>query len=179
MKECSLICKSWGGSRISERKFIVDHNVGKLTRWLRIMGYDTLFFNGENDSEMVARAYADGRIILTKDTEIMQRRVITYGHLNAILIKSEEPERQINQMINELDLDCRFKSFSLCLECNQPLKVVCKEKVEDMVPAHVFQTQSEYMQCPACHRIYWKGTHWEVMNRKLDRLMEETTKNKD
>ena len=125
---------------------------------------------------MVARAYADGRVILTKDTGIMQRRVITCGRLNAILIKSEEPERQMNQVINELDLDYRYKSFSLCLECNQPLKVVCKKEVKDVVPPHVFQTQSEYMQCPACYRIYWKGTHWEAMNRKLNRLMGETAK---
>ena len=179
MKECYLICENRGGSIINERKFIVDHNVGKLARWLRIMGYDTLFFNGANDSEMVARAYADGRVILTKDTEIMKRRVVTSGRLNAILIKSEEPELQMKQVIEELYLDCRFKSFSVCLECNQPLKAVSKEEVRDIVPPHVFQTQSEYMQCPACHRIYWKGTHWEAMHRRLNRFMKETAENKD
>ncbi len=75
--------------------FIVDHNVGKLAKWLRMMGYDSLFFNGSNDSDMVRQALAEGRIILTRDTEIMKRRVINNGRLKAVLIDSEEPEKQI------------------------------------------------------------------------------------
>ncbi len=155
---------------ISNLKFIVDNNVGKLTKWLRIMGYDALFFDGKNDSRMVAIALAEGRVILTKDTQIMKRRVVTSGQLKAILIKNDEPEQQMHQVIDTLNLDCQFRPFALCLECNQPLLERSREQVKDLVPPYVFQTQSQYMECPACHRIYWRGTHWQAMTRKLDKF---------
>ncbi len=153
-------------------KFIVDNNVGKLAKLLRIMGYDTRFFNGQNDSHMIATALAEGRVILTRDTQIMKRRLITSGRLKAVLIESDEPELQIRQVINTLSLDCQFKPFTLCLECNQPLLERSKEQVKDLVPPYVFKTQNQYMECPACRRIYWRGTHWQAMSRKLEKFME-------
>jgi len=157
---------------ISNLKFIVDNNVGKLAKWLRIMGYDTLFFNDRDDSGMIAIALAEDRVILTRDTQIMKRRVVTSGRLKAILIQSDEPERQMRQVINTLNLDWQFKPFTICLECNQPLVERSKQQVKDLVPPYVFQTQSQYMECPACHRIYWRGTHWQAMTKKLEKFTE-------
>jgi uncharacterized protein with PIN domain len=153
-------------------KFIVDNNVGKLAKWLRIMGYDTLFFNGSDDSGMIAIALAEDRVILTRDTQIMKRRVITSGQLKAILIQSDEPERQIHQVIDGLNLDWQFKPFTICLECNQPLVERSKEQVKDVVPSYVYKTQSQYVECPACHRIYWRGTHWQAMTKKLKKFIK-------
>ena len=161
---------------IKELKFIVDNNVGKLVKWLRIMGYDTVFFDDIDDSRMVAEALAESRVILTRDTEIMKRGLVTSGRLKAILISSEEPEKQMRQVIKTLNLDCQFQPFALCLECNQPLVEKNKDQVKDRVPPHVFQTQSQYVECPDCHRIYWRGTHWQAMTKKLKKLMNETTK---
>ena len=151
-------------------KFIVDHNVGKLARWLRMMGYDTVFFDSREDVHLVAIALAEGRLILTRDTQIMQRGIITSGRLKAILINSDEPEAQIRQVIDTLNLDCRFRPFAICLECNQPLEERSREEVRDRVPPYVFRTQSQYMECPACHRVYWRGTHWAAMARTLDKF---------
>jgi uncharacterized protein with PIN domain len=148
----------------------VDHNVGKLAKWLRMMGYDSLFFNGSDDSHMVKQALAEGRVILTRDTEIMKRRVILKGRLKAVLIDSEEPEQQMNQLMTTIDLRQQLRPFTLCLECNQPLVERKPEEVSDRVPPYVYKTQSQYMECPACHRIYWRGTHWEAMTRKLEKL---------
>jgi uncharacterized protein with PIN domain len=145
----------------------VDINVGKLAKWLRIMGYDTLLFNGSDDSRMIAKALAESRVILTRDTQIMRRRVVTNGQLKAILIKSDEPEQQMHQVIETLKLDCQFRPFTICLECNQPLLERSKQEVEERVPPYVFQTQSQYMECPVCHRIYWRGTHWQAMMKRL------------
>jgi uncharacterized protein with PIN domain len=152
---------------INTPKFIVDCNVGKLVRWLRLMGYDSRFFNGGDDSRLVAIAQAEGRVILSRDTQIMKRRVITSGQLKAVLIHDDEPERQIHQVIDALDLDCQFKPFTICLECNHPLEERSKGEVKDRVPPYVFQTQSHYMECPVCHRIYWRGTHWQAMTQTL------------
>jgi len=157
---------------IDTPQFIVDSNVGKLAKWLRMMGYDALFFEGSSDSQMIAMAMAENRVILTRDTQIMRRRVVTNGRLKAILIQSDEPERQMRQVMDTLRLDCQFQPFSICLECNQPLVERSREQVKDQVPPYVFQTQSQYMECPACHRIYWRGTHWQAMTRKLEHLVK-------
>jgi uncharacterized protein with PIN domain len=153
-------------------KFIIDHNVGKLAKWLRIMGYDTRFFEGTDDADLVATALAEERVILTRDTQITKRRVIANGRLKAILIQSDDPEQQMRQVIQALGLDCQFGPFTRCLECNQPLMARDKQEVKDLVPPYVFKTQDQYMECPACHRIYWRGTHWQAMTRRLKRLME-------
>jgi len=158
-------------------KFIVDNNVGKLVKWLRIMGYDTLFFGGSSDSGMIAIALNEDRVILTRDTQIMKRRVVTSGQLKAILITSDEPELQMRQVIDTLNLNCQFRPFTLCLECNQPLVERSKEQVKDLVPPYVFQTQSQYVECPACHRIYWRGTHWQAMTKKLKKFMNKIANN--
>ena len=139
------------------------------------MGYDTLLFTGDDDWHMIVLALKEDRIIITRDTQIMKRGVITSGRLKAILIASDEPEQQLQQVIEDLKLDCQFRPFTLCLDCNQPLLERSKQEVKDLVPPYVFQTQSQYRECPACHRIYWRGTHWQAMTRKLQRFKEELT----
>jgi len=158
---------------ISNLKFIVDNNVGKLAKWLRIMGYDTRFFDGSDDSQMVATALKEDRVILTRDTQIMKRGVVTSGRLKAVLIQSDKPEQQIRQVVETLKLDCQFRPFAICLECNQPLKESSQQQVRDQVPLYVFQTQNQYVECPACHRIYWRGTHWQAMTKKLEKFTKD------
>ncbi len=149
-------------------KFMVDCNVGKLAKWLRMMGYDSLFFGDGDDGEMVALAMAEGRVILTRDSHIAERRVVARGYLRAIHIKSDEPAEQMRQVMEMLRLKPYFRPLTICLECNAPLEPRDKEQVKDRVPPYVLQTQEEYVECPACRRIYWKGTHWQAMNRVLN-----------
>lgn len=144
--------------------------MGKLARWLRMMGYDSVFFNGDDDSQMVKQALAEGRIILTRDTGMMRRRAISVGRVRAVLITSEEPERQMQQLMSILDLKEQSRPFTLCLECNQPLERRSREEVAGRVPPYVYRTQTQYMECPNCHRIYWRGTHWAAMVRKIEKL---------
>ena len=156
-----------------ETKFIADNNVGKLARWLRLIGYDTLLFKQKDDARMIKTALSDERVVLTKDTQFMKRRLVTNGQLKAILIKQDAPKNQIQEVVKNLNLDYHFKPFSLCLECNQTLIPRTKEEVQSLVPPHVFETQTQYTECPACHRIYWQGTHWQAMVKKLQDLQRE------
>ena len=135
-----------------------------------MMGYDTLFFNGSDDSSMIATALAEGRVLLTRDTQIIKRRLVTSGRLKVVLLASDRPEDQIYQVIEAQKLDSRFRPFTICLECNQPLEERDKQQLKERVPTYVFKTQDQYMECPACRRIYWRGTHWRAMSRKLDRF---------
>ena len=148
-------------------RFIVDINVGKLARWLRMMGYDTLRFDHGEDYRLIRIALDEARTIITKDTQMMKRRVITSGRLRAVLVTGDQSDDQMRQVMERLSLDSDFRPFTLCLECNQPLVEIRKHGVADRVPPHVFRTQNQFVECPACHRVYWKGTHWEAMTRKL------------
>jgi len=154
-------------------KFIVDSNVGRLARWLRIAGFDTMFINDLDDNRLVRLALSEGRVLLTKDTQILKRRVATTGRLKVILIESEEVKAQLRQVVKALNLGDKIKPFTLCLECNQPLVLSEKEDVKELVPPYIFQTQTQYMQCPACQRVYWRGTHWQRMSRELERIVSE------
>jgi uncharacterized protein with PIN domain len=164
------------GDAISGLRFIVDHNVGKLARWLRMMGYDSVFFEGPDDSAMVRQALAEGRIVLTRDTGIMKRRVVISGRLKAVLLGSEDPDEQMRQLLGSVDLLAGARPFTLCLECNAALVERSPAEVRDRVPPYVFRTQEQYMECPRCRRVYWRGTHWQAMKKKLEEMRERNTK---
>jgi hypothetical protein len=152
-------------------RFIVDTNVGRLARWLRMMGYDALFINDIDDRQLVAIGLKERRVVLTRDTQIMQRRVVTSGELEALLVRGDDPKDQLRQVVREMNLDCEERQFTRCLECNQPLVRRRKEEVKDLVPPYVFRTQSRFVECPSCHRIYWRGTHWQRMKQEVETLM--------
>jgi uncharacterized protein len=135
-----------------------------------MMGFDSLFFTGDDDSAMVKQSLAGDRVLLTRDTGIMKRRVVSTGQLRAILFRSEEPEQQIRQLLAQFDLVGQARPFTLCLECNQPLVERSRDEVKDRVPPYVFATQTRYVECPSCRRIYWQGTHWQAMKKKLEEL---------
>ena len=155
---------------IDRLKFMVDNNVGRLARWLRLMGYDAAFFTGDDDRQMVTAALAEGRVVLTRDTRFMARRVVSRGRLKAVLIESDRPEQQMRQVMAALHLESRCRPFTICLECNWPLVERGREEVRDRVPPYVFRTQQQYLECPGCHRIYWRGTHWERLSRWLEAM---------
>ncbi len=153
-------------------QFIVDQNVGKLAKWLRLIGFDTVFFGAGDDSRLVARAVAEGRILLTRDRRIMKRRVIVGGLIKAILIESDQFKAQVQQVISTLGLDKRrFRPFTICLECNRRLEERVKEAIKDRVPPYVYLTQEYFAECPACRRLYWQGTHWQAMNREIEGIL--------
>lgn len=164
------VCSDSGVSKAV--KFIVDENAGKLARWLRLMGYDTRLFSGRDDGQMVKIAMSDKRTILTRDRQILRRRQITNGQIKAVLLCDDNPWLQLRQVMDALKLEPRHRPFTICLECNEPLLPRERDSVRELVPPYVFQTQSQYMQCPACHRIYWRGTHWEAMSRQLQSIGE-------
>lgn len=153
-------------------RFIADSNVGKLARWLRVLGQDTLFVKDVDDDELLDIALCEDRIVLTRDTRLMNRRVITSGKLQALLVQDDDPHEQLRRVISELHLDACETRFTRCLECNVVLEPREKDEIRHLVPPYVFVTHEKYMQCPHCGRVYWRGTHWQRMNSRLEDLAQ-------
>jgi hypothetical protein len=151
-------------------KFVADEMLGKLAKWLRTLGYDTMYYRDGADSGLVQLALAENRIILTRDIRLVERKLAR----NCILIKSDNIWEQFEQIVRELDLDTKSRLFTRCLICNKELKLVEKEYVRDLVPPFVYQTQNEFCKCPECGRIYWPGTHKDSMLELLNNLDKET-----
>ena len=155
-----------------EPKFVVDVNVGRLAKWLRAMGYDALFVPDIDDGGLVRTAQQEGRIILTRDRQLLERRVVTLGQIRVVLLRSDHFLLQLRQVTTELGLTAA-NDFTRCIECNAMLRNLDKEQVRDRVPPFVFQTQEEFKECPACHKVYWRGTHWRNMKHELTRARAE------
>ncbi|MFC1848057.1 Mut7-C RNAse domain-containing protein [Chloroflexota bacterium] len=154
-------------------RFIADSNVGGLARRLRMAGFDALFFSDMPDNRLVRIALDEDRVLLTRDTEIMKRRVVSSGKLRIILIESDDVKSQLRQVLATLNLAGEVSPFTRCMECNEPLVFKVKEDIEGQVPPYVYQTQTQYMQCPGCRRIYWRGTHWDRMNAELEEIVKD------
>jgi uncharacterized protein with PIN domain len=153
-------------------KFVVDSNVGGLAKRLRMAGFDALFFKDIADNRLVRIALDEDRVLLTRDTEIMKRRVIRSNRLKAILIEGDDVKSQLHQVLTTLNLAAKVLPFSRCMECNELLMPREKTDIEGLVPPYVLQTQTDYMQCPGCKRVYWRGTHWEKMNIELEEIIK-------
>jgi uncharacterized protein with PIN domain len=147
---------------VAEIKFVADVMVGKLSRWLRVLGFDTAYSNTYPDQEIVRIAESENRIILTRDTGIAARRIRS----QCLLIESGDYKEQLRQVLRTFDLH-DFKVFSRCLECNAPLTDIDKEAVFDKVPPYVYLSQNRFATCPSCNRIYWHGTHADEMLKRL------------
>ena len=143
-------------------RFIADCNVGRLARWLRALGYDASYHARIEDAALVREAAAENRVLLTRDRDLLQRRVIQSGSVRAILIRDDAVTAQLRQVFAELGLDLEM-SLSRCIECNAELEPRDAAYVADRVPQFVRRTQTKYSECPGCGRIYWAGTHWRRM----------------
>lgn len=137
-------------------KFILTKELGRLAKWLRILGFDTLYFNQDKPGSLIVQALRDERVILTRNQHLPQARGVTIIHLSAEKLKEQIP--QVAKALN-IQLDAR-RMFTRCILCNEPLTAIEKDKVKDKVPGYVFNTQSDFVRCPRCNRIYWQGTHW-------------------
>ena len=149
-----------------EPKFIVDVNVGRLAKWLRVLGYDALFVPDIDDGALVRIAQNEGRIVLTRDGHLLERRLFTSGQVKAVRILGDQFMEQVRQVVAEMGL-AMDNDFSRCIECNVALNGVDREQVGDRVPPYVFQTQKEFKECPVCRKLYWRGTHWRNMRQEL------------
>ena len=150
----------------SGSRFIADEMLGRLAKWLRAIGYDTVCHKGGGDGALVQRALEEDRIILTRDAGLVKRKLAR----KSLFIRSENPKEQLKQVVKELGLDTESNLFTRCLVCNRELVSVGKQCVRDKVPIYTYLTQSKFYGCPGCGRVYWPGTHKDSMLEVIDSL---------
>jgi uncharacterized protein with PIN domain/sulfur carrier protein ThiS len=151
-------------------RFVADSHLGGLARLLRMTGFDTLFEGSFHDDEVEALALAQGRIVLTRDRELLKRRRIT----RACYVHALRPAEQLREVFNRLDLAASARPFALCLVCNTPLHAVDKAQVSAALPPSVRDRHQRFSRCDRCQRVFWEGSHWRRMRSAIDELLAVT-----
>lgn len=145
-------------------KFLLTDELGRLARWLRILGFDAIIEKDKRN--LVLQSLRDERIILTRDSKMSR-----FSGTRIVHVDSDFVEKQLAQVIKALNLQIeKDRLFTLCILCDEELAPVDKAEVKDLVPGYVYETQSKFMKCPKCRKIYWQGSHWELVQKFLDRL---------
>ena len=150
--------------------FIVDVNLGRLARYLRLLGFDCLYQNTYDDETVASIASQEQRIVLTRDRALLQRKIITRGYF----VRAVRPACQVQEVLARFDLYRLVKPFTRCSRCNGELRAVDKQTIEDRLQPKTRQYYDTFRLCTVCGQIYWQGSHYE---RSL-RLIETLTKPK-
>jgi hypothetical protein len=140
--------------------------VGKLARWLRVLGVDVLYHRRWDDLELLSLCRREERGLLTRDVPLTTRAT----DITVLLVESGDFREQLTQVVAAFGLDTRGRRFTRCLECNSLLEPVERHRVAGRVPPYVYDTQARFKHCPRCSRYLWSGTHREHMERTLDSI---------
>jgi uncharacterized protein len=154
-----------------ERRFILDVHLGKLVNYLRMLGFDTLYRNDYADEELARIAGEAERILLTRDLGLLKRREVIYGYY----VRSLDPSQQVAEVLHRFHLLDAIEPFHRCLACNGLLAAVDKGEILDRLLPKTRRYYDEFYRCRVCKQIYWKGSHFERMQRFIEDLHKRTT----
>ncbi len=147
--------------------FILDVHLGKLSKYLRLLGFDAYYDKSYNDDEIIRISVSEHRTILTHDKGLLKHGRVTRGYW----IRSQDPEEQLRELIRKFDLKSSIRSFSRCLECNGLLIDTDKDEIIDKLQPKTKIYYRDFRKCPVCGRIYWEGSHYERMMGFLQRIL--------
>jgi hypothetical protein len=149
-------------------KFITDGMLGKLTRWLRLLGYDVEYANDMEDKKLMTLAMKERRTLLTQDLELFQQ-ASTHG-IDTFLVEGRTEVERLAHLSKKYDLPLEIDvTVSRCPKCNARIRPIAKNSVADKVEQATFKFYSEFWTCPECGQIYWQGAHWKRIRETLER----------
>lgn len=156
-------------------RFITDGMLGKLTRWLRMLGHDVEYSKSLEDNELIDRAKTENRILLTRDLKLYQR-AITQG-ADAFFVDGNTEAQKLAQLSKRFNFKLEIDvAVSRCPKCNTPIKSVSKEEVIDRIPKATASVYNEFWMCLGCEQIYWRGAHWKRIEKTLREAKETLEK---
>ena len=153
-------------NRGMEMKFVTDGMLGKLTRWLRMLGYDIKYSSSLGDKQLIKIAEAEHRTLLTRDLELYQR-AMTQG-VNAFIVEGATEAEKLANLAKRFDLKLEIDfTVSRCPKCNARIRSVPKDRVAGRVPEGTLSSYDEFWECSSCEQIYWRGAHWKRIDKTL------------
>ncbi|MBW1981654.1 MAG: Mut7-C RNAse domain-containing protein [Deltaproteobacteria bacterium] len=149
------------------KRFMADRMLGKLAKWLRVLGYDVIYLR-KGTAEEIKRGLRQGRVLLTRDRRAQPWR--REGRI--VIVSSNDPQEQLIEVFRNLELQFSSSAlFSRCLLCNRVLRAVDKNDIAAEVPEYVWHTHSRFFRCPQCNRVFWPGSHSVRMRRQLEQVL--------
>lgn len=148
--------------------FICDVHLGKLARYLRLLGFNTLYRNNFDDMEIVVKSRAEKRTILTRDIGLLKISAVIHGYW----VRSTLPFEQIREVVGRFNLASSIHPFRLCMECNGEIGRVDKQSIIGRIPTLTALYFHEFYECTVCLKIYWKGSHYSRLTQLVDELTD-------
>jgi len=150
-------------------KFILDTQLGKLAKKLRMLGLDTLYKNSYKDKEIIKISREENRIILTRNKSLLKNNTVTHGYW----IRNTDPDKQLQEIVRRFDLKGQIKPFTRCIECNGIMKPVNKKEIMDQLLPKTKKYYNEFYRCSHCNKIFWKGSHYQRMKKNINILVDQ------
>lgn len=150
-------------------QFILDVHLGKLARYLRLCGFNTLYDNHYEDHTIVRISSEENRIILTRDIGILKHAEVSHGYW----LRSDQPPQQLKEVITRFDLKNQVKLFNRCMECNGTIRKVNKNEIQHQLLNGTKKYYQEFFRCTQCGKIYWKGSHYQNMKAFIQKIILE------
>lgn len=147
-------------------RFVLDVHLGKLARYLRLLGFDTLYRNDYDDDAIIGLARNDSRVILTRDRGLLKHGAVVHGYW----VRATAPPQQLAEIVKVFDLGGHAHPFTRCTRCNGELQRIPKSAVAERLPPRVREHFGAFAQCPACAAVYWPGSHFDRMREMIDGL---------
>jgi uncharacterized protein with PIN domain len=154
-------------------RFILDAHLGKLARYLRMLGFDSLYRNDYSDLEIIETARDQKRIILTRDKLLLQSPRMDHGYY----VRSVEKHAQLTEVVKKFDLFSQFRSFTRCMTCNSELLPASKEMIRDRLDPGIYRCFDTFYHCPSCDKFFWRGSHFNRMERLIRDIITGRTEN--
>jgi len=151
---------------LREVRFVADAHLGKLSRYLRMLGFDTLYANDLGDQALAQLSAEQHRILLTSDRALLMHRIVTHG----CYVRKGTPLQQLENLVGRLDLLGSIFPFSRCMRCNGELKAVAKSSIKCALQPDTRRVFNEFRQCQDCGQVYWKGSHYQRMQQIIERF---------
>jgi len=155
----------------ADPRFVLDGHLGRLARYLRMAGFDSLYRNDSDDAEL-ARVSAEGRILLTRDRGLLKRKEVVNGYF----VRENDPRRQLVEVLRRFDLRGRIAPFERCMLCNGAIVPAQQEHLAGPLPPGARERRAGLNACAGCGRVYWAGSHYQEMARFIDEVRAELSR---
>ncbi|RKH10522.1 twitching motility protein PilT [Corallococcus sp. CA053C] len=147
-------------------RFVLDVGLGRLSGFLRMLGFDTLWRNDFADDHLARLSHDETRVLLTRDLGVLKRSEVEHGYYP----RATDPADQLVEVVRRYRLTSRMRPFSRCMACNAQLSTATPDEVQGRVPEGVTERHTHFHQCPGCQRVFWPGTHHQRMQALVDTL---------